>query len=172
MLRSTAAALLLGLAAAACSPTYNWREVRVEPTRLKAMLPCKPDTGVRKLPMAGREVEMVALGCEAGGATFAILTADLGDAARADEALAQWQRAALANLRGKPVRNQPFVPPGAVALPASQRIESQGQRSDGSAIRSDAAYFAQGGRLFQAVVFTTEPRPEVLQPFFEGLRLE
>lgn len=172
MFRPTAAALLLALGAAACSPTYNWREVRVEPTRLKAVLPCKPDAAARKLPMGGREVEVRALGCEAGAATYAVLTADIGETARADETLAQWNRATLANLRGNAVRTQPFVPPGALALPSSLRVTAEGRRADGSAIRGEAAYFAQGTRVFQAAVYGAELRPEMLQPFFEGLKLE
>jgi hypothetical protein len=68
---------------AACSPTFNWREVRVASTALKAMMPCKPDKGVRTVPMAGRQVELEAWGCDAGGATFAVLFADIGEAGRA-----------------------------------------------------------------------------------------
>jgi hypothetical protein len=172
MLRPPAAVLLLALGAAACSPTFDWREVRVEPTRLKAMLPCKPDAAARKLPMGSREVEVRALGCEAGTATYAILTADVGEPARADEALAQWNRATLANLRGTVSRTQPFIPARASALPSSLRVTAEGRRADGSAIRGEAAYFAQGTRVFQAVVYGAELRAEMLQPFFEGLRLE
>ena len=60
MPRFLLAAALLGLAA--CSPTFNWREVRVESAPLKAMLPCKPDRGSRAVPMAGRQVELQVLG--------------------------------------------------------------------------------------------------------------
>ena len=68
MLRIIAPALLTGCALAACSPTFNWREVRAEPTALKAMLPCKPDKGARNVPMAGREVSLQVIGCDTGDA--------------------------------------------------------------------------------------------------------
>src|SRR6478736_5364667 len=99
MPRIFAAALLTATAAlAACSPTFNWRDVRAEPTSLKAMLPCKPDKGAREVPMAGRKVSLEVLGCDTGGATFAVLFADIGEPARAGEVLAQWRVATLANM--------------------------------------------------------------------------
>lgn len=80
MLRPVFAAALFALAA--CSSTFNWREVRADSTALKAMLPCKPDRAARTVPMAGRQVELRVLGCEAGGATFAVLTGDIGEPLR------------------------------------------------------------------------------------------
>ena len=172
MVRQSAAVVLAAALAAGCSPTFNWREVRAEPAPLKVMLPCKPDKGARRVPMAGREVELGGVGCEAGGVTFAVLSADLGDASRAAEALEQWNRATLANLRASASRSQPFVPPGALALPTSLRVAAQGQRADGSAVHGEAAYFARGARVYQAVVYADQPKGEWLQPFFEGLRFE
>ena len=110
MSRFAFSALLLGLAA--CNPTFNWREIRAERMGLHAMFPCKPDTGSRTVPIAGREVELHVLGCDTGGATFAVLSGDV-DPLSAGEVLAQWQRATLANLHGAASREQPFVLAGA-----------------------------------------------------------
>ncbi len=172
MPRFRAAALVLGTTLAGCSPTLNWREVRAEPAPLKAMLPCKPDKGSRRVAMAGRELELHAIGCEAGGATYAVMQADLGDAARADDTLAQWNRATLAHLRAGPAQARPFTPPGATPLPSSQRVAASGQRPDGSPVQGEAAYFARGGRVFQAVIYAQPLTPEQAQPFFEGLKFE
>ena len=54
----TAAALLCAAALTACSPTFNWREVRAEGAGLKAVLPCKPDKSERTVPMAGHDVSL------------------------------------------------------------------------------------------------------------------
>ena len=89
-----AAAMTLPAGLAACSPTYNWRDVRVATTSLQAMLPCKPDQGQRPVSLAGQLVEMRVLGCDAGGVTFAIMFADIGEPLRAGAALAQWKAAA------------------------------------------------------------------------------
>ena len=172
MLRTLSAILVLGCAAIACSPTFNWREVAVEATGLKAMLPCKPDKGSRTVPMAGRDVELHALSCDAGGATFAVLHADLGDAGRSGEVLGQWKTATLANMRGAAVRETPFRPAGALDLPQSLQVVGRGQRADGSAVEGQAGYFARGSRVFQAVVYADRLKPEEVEPFFAGLRFE
>ena len=158
--------------AAGCSPTFNWRQVRAEGTPLQAMLPCKPDKAERTVPLGGREVRLQVLGCDTGGATFAVLFADVGDPARAGEALDHWRQASRATLRGTESGAQPFVPPGALAVPQSQRVSAQGKRADTSAVRSEAAYFARGSLVVQAVVYAPEPQPEWLEPFFQGLRFE
>ena len=62
MRRTPAAAALLAVAASACSPTFNWREVRAEPASLKVLLPCKPDKGSRRGPLGGRDVDLAVLG--------------------------------------------------------------------------------------------------------------
>lgn len=173
MPRSLAPAPLLAVllaALAACSPTLDWRELRAEPADLQVMLPCKPDKGARRVPLAGPEVELQVLGCEAGGATFAVLQADVGDPVRAAQALVQWNQATLANLKAGSPRATHFVPTGALDLPGSQRVAAEGRRPDGSTVQGEAAYFARGTRVFQAVVYADRVTPAMAQPFFEGLK--
>lgn len=172
MLRTFAAILVSGGALAACSPTFNWREVRPESTGLKAMLPCKPDKGARTVPMAGRDVSLEVLGCDVGGATFAVLSADIGDPVRTGEVLAQWKTATLANMRSASAQERPFLPPGALGLPQSLQVVASGQRANGSQVESHAAYFARGSRVFQAVIYADQLKPEVADTFFSGLKFE
>ena len=172
MSRIFLAALLALMATAACSPTFNWREVKAEPSPLKAMLPCKPDKATRKVPMAGREVDLQVLGCDAGGATFALLFADIGDATRSGEVLAQWKQATLSNMRTLAGKEEPFLPPGGIALRESVHIVASGQRPDGSKVESHAAYFARGGQVFQAVIYADRLQPQWAETFFSGLKFE
>ena len=169
MSRFAFSALLLGLAA--CNPTFNWREIRAERMGLHAMFPCKPDTGSRTVPIAGREVELHVLGCDTGGATFAVLSGDV-DPLSAGEVLAQWQRATLANLHGAASREQPFVLAGAFPWTQSQRVTASGMRANGGKVDSEAVYFARGSRVFQAVVYAGRMPAEAADTFFAGLRLE
>ncbi len=172
MLRSAAPLLLCLCFLPACSPTYNWREVRVESTSLKAMLPCKPEQTSRELPIAGRAVNFSATGCETGGFAFALLTADMGSASEAVDVLAHWKAATVAGMRGAISLETPFVPGGALPLRESVRIVANGRRGDGTSVESHAAYFAQGGRVFQAVIYGSRISPELDEAFFSGLRLE
>lgn len=173
MLRSFPAAVLVGIGlVAACSPTFNWREVRAAPTRLKTMMPCKPDKAARPVPMAGRQVELEVLGCDTGGTTFAVMFADLGEPGRAGEALGQWKAATLANLHSASAQERPFRPPGGLQLSQSLQVLASGQRPDGSKVQSQAAYFAQGSQVFQAVIYADQIKPEVAETFFSGLTFE
>lgn len=167
MLRFIAVSMLL----AACNPTFNWREVRAESVPLNAMLPCKPDKGARSVPMAGRQVDLKLLTCDAGGVTFAILAGDIGDPLRAGEVLAQWKAATLANMRANSAQSleQPFLPAGAMALPQSVRVAATGQRANGSKVESHAAYFARGSHVVQAVIYADRVTPEAADGFFAGL---
>jgi hypothetical protein len=156
----------------ACSPTFNWRDVAVEPGGLRAMLPCKPEKGSREVPMAGSNVPLEILGCDTGGATFAILHADMKNAARAGEVLWQWRLATVANMRGTAAQDTPFTPAGATPLPQSAQVDAKGTRADGSSVESRAAYFARGSLVFQAVIFSDHLVPEMTEPFFAGLHFE
>lgn len=172
MLRIIAVFLAGAAALAACSPTFNWREVRAEPTALRAMLPCKPDKGARAVPMAGRDVSLQVLGCDTGGATFAVLFADIGDPGRAAEVLGQWKIATLSNMRSAAARENSFRPDGALALPQSLQVVASGSSADGSKVESQAAYFAHGSYVFQAVIYADQLKPDVAEPFFSGLKFQ
>ena len=53
----------------------------IEPTRSHstALLPCKPDRGSRPVELAGQKLMMHMVGCEAGGAMFAVALVELAD---------------------------------------------------------------------------------------------
>lgn len=156
------------LVLAACSPELNWREVRAEPTALTVLLPCKPDRGARVVPLAGRDTPLNMLGCDAGGATFAVAFADTADAAQAAAVLTQWRAATLANMRAGEPAQQPFTVAGGVV---STRVTATGQRADGKPVQSQALYFSQGPRVYQAVIYADRLPSEVADTFFGGLRL-
>jgi hypothetical protein len=167
-----AAAALLALAA--CSPVFNWREVRIENTRLSLLLPCKPDKAKKMVPLGGQPSTLSMLGCDAGGATFAVAVADLGDAAKAAPVLAQWQSLTLANMKAVPGTSQvlPLKLPGAAAEPPALQVFAQGQRADGTAVSGQAAYFSQGSQVFQVVMYAAQITPEVAEMFFSSLKFE
>ncbi|HEY9208268.1 hypothetical protein [Acidovorax soli] len=165
-----AAALLL----AACSPALNWRSVPLAGAALTATLPCKPDHATRTVEMAGASVELAMAGCEADSATFAISHTALPDPARADAALVHWRAAVLARLEAATVLSeQPFAFAGTLPLPSSVRLVAQGRRADGSAVTVQGVWFARAVgpqvRLYHAVVYTAQPRPDVASALFAGL---
>lgn len=172
-LRVSAAALSTLMMLAACNPAFNWREVRPDNTRLSFLLPCKPDKAQKTVPFGGQPTPLAMLGCEAGGITFAVAVADLGStgqAANAATLLAQWQSATLTNMRAKAPQVSPLKLPGAAIAPPPVLVKAQGQRADGTAVSGQAAYFAQGAQLFQAVMYGDQLPPEVAETFFSSLK--
>ncbi|MES2511707.1 MAG: hypothetical protein V4625_17425 [Pseudomonadota bacterium] len=161
------------LALQACSPGLNWRDVRPDDTGLVLLLPCKPDKAQKTVPLGGAPTEMTMLGCDAGGATFAIASADIGDAGKAAEVLAQWQKLTLANM--KATAGAPVVPlkvVGAAAAPQAVLVKAQGQRADGQPVTGQGAYFARGSKVFQAVMYAAKPSAESSETFFSSLKFE
>ena len=167
-------ALLLLLVASGCSPKLNWRDVQPGNSGLKLLLPCKPDQGDKIVPLGGRPTKMTMVGCDAGGATFAVALADLGDAPNLPEVLAQWQALTLDNMKATPATTQsrPLRVPGASEQPAPVLVVAQGQRPDGSAVNGWAAYFSKGSQVVQVVMYASAIEPVAAEIYFSSLKFD
>ena len=164
-------ALTASAALAACNPTFNWRDVRPEGTRLSLLMPCKPDKAQKTVPMAGQPIQLMLLSCDAGGLTFAVAVMDVSDASKVATTLSQWQSATLANMKAAPA---PLSSPIKLAGLANSGVvvKVTGQRANGQAVSSQAAYFAQGSQVFQAVIYADKISPDAADTFFSGLKFD
>lgn len=174
--RAGPAAFLLLLAAAAlaaCSLTFNWREVPIGDGGLIALLPCKPDRASRALPLGTEAVNVEMAGCEAGGATFAVAHARAADAAQAEAWLGAWRAATRTQLAGVTAQESVGVVSRAALQPAPVRLDAGERNGPGPAAR--VLWFAQwragGVSIYQATVLGTPANAEAVTTFFEGLRL-
>lgn len=156
----------------ACSPAFNWREVRPDDTALSVLLPCKPDRAQQTVPMGSRPTALTLLGCDAGGAAFAVAVADLGQAGTVPAVLAQWQAVTLAGIQAANPTTTAMAVPGALAAPAPVLVRALGRRPDGSAVHSHALYFAHGTQVFQVVMLASTVTPEAADMFFSSVRLK
>ena len=164
------AALLFG----ACSPTFNWREVPIGGEgEVVALLPCKPDRARRDLPLGDRSVPVTMIGCEAGGATFAVALASADDAAQADGWLGAWKRQAHTQWAGGRIEERSAVVNHAAVAPAPWLLEAAGGRQHQQVRQLWFAHRQRNGAvsLYQATVLGTPSAAEATQTFFEGLRL-
>lgn len=177
---------LLGLGLAACSPTYNWREVRPESAPLRVMLPCRPDAAERLLPLLGPQADPVnvrMLSCVAGRHTFAFAFVRLPDSASTAQALRDWKRAAWASLQqgaasGAAGGPEP-APPGWVQMPRAvagatlvEYWRGPGLTHDGRGLQANIALAARGPWLVQAAAYGPGLDDEASATFFEGVRFE
>lgn len=176
--RAAAMAATAAFLASACSPVFNWREVPIGgEAELVALLPCKPDRAQRDIRLGDQSVAVTMIGCEAGGATFAVAQAGATDAAQAQSWLSAWHNQARAQWTGASIEEHVAVVPRAAAVPAPLQFQASSQpgtQSTGQQVRQ--LWFAHRQRngtvsLYQATVLGTPSAPDAAQTFFEGMRL-
>jgi hypothetical protein len=159
---------------AACSPTFNWREVPVAESGLIALLPCKPDRASRALPLGAESVQVDMAGCEAGGATFAIAHASATGPEQAEAWLNAWHAATRGQLGEAQISEAPASVQRATATPAPLRLDAQPKQQGAAPVQ--VLWFAQSQKdgtvaLYQATVLGKPSSAEAPKTFFEGLRL-
>jgi hypothetical protein len=164
----SAATLLLG----ACSPTLDWRELRAEGEPLRFMLPCKPSVQARQLPLAGRPVLLHLQACAAGGQTWGLASADIGDPALVGGALAELAQAAGRNIQGSVAAEQAASISGATPNPASRRLVLQGRHSAGGPVTMQLVLFTRGTHVYQASALGEQVPAEAADTFFGALRFQ
>lgn len=163
---AVAAALLL-----ACTPALDWRQVRPEGTALEALFPCKPARQTRRVALAGTWVEMSLWSCAAGGSTYAVGAADVGDPARVGAALAELKQALQAHVQGAAGLRKPAAVAGMTPNERADQLILQGRLPDGRPVRLEAAFFAHATWVYQASIVDDRPDPEAAEAFFSGLHL-
>ena len=84
----------------ACTPRYDWRDVRGTDAPYLVLLPAKPVTHTRSVNLGGIQASMTMTAAEAGDATFAVGTAELPDAAQAQVALLVMKDTLVKNIGG------------------------------------------------------------------------
>lgn len=162
-----AAASLLG-----CAPTYDWRSVPLPDTQLVTELPCRPSRFQRDVVVAGTPFRLFMLSCEAGGVTYGVATAEVGDPARVDAVLFALRDSAAAAIRSADVRARALNLGGATPFSGTSSVHLHGQRPDGATIDEAMRVFARGTRVFQASAVGLALPDAALRPFEDGLRFD
>jgi hypothetical protein len=133
--KSAFVAALFVVFTAACSPVFNWREVRFDQSGTVALLPCKPDRAERPVPLYDGSAPLVLsmAGCQAGGATFSVSVVTLpagASEASAKVSLDRWQQATQTSLGGAGGQRTEMQVKGAVMAFAVQTpVKSQTHRA-------------------------------------------
>ncbi|QHE83827.1 hypothetical protein [Hydrogenophaga sp. BPS33] len=171
-------ALLLGSVGmlGACSPTFNWRELRLQGTPLQALMPCKVEIASRPVSLdGGTPVELHMHSCDAGGLTFALSWAELGDATRVPAALAGWRRASLSAIRVDPARVDEPATQWSAGVPGATQVmglTALGTDPRGQPVQMRALHFVRESKMYQAAIYGPALKDaNVTSAFFEGLKL-
>ena len=166
------AVVLVAAILSACSPALDWREVRPLDSQAQLLMPCKPTDQVRRVMLAGQSVRLTLHACAAGGQTWGLAVADLGDPTRVAVAMAELGASAASNIGAATARSAPIQVLGATPSPASQRLLLKGVRPDGQPLQMHVAVFTHGTRVFQASALGEQVPDEAADTFFNGLRIK
>ena len=166
-LKSAAAVFFSVLGLSACQPSLNWRNVQMPETTLSFELPCKPDKTTKPVTMAGQSLELSVLGCEAGDAVWAVMSAKLSAYADRTELLKGWRQATLQNMRASQIEDATWMPGRIKALPGALRSKAHGTTAKGEPVRAHAVWFAHlegdSVRVVHAVVYQNQGHKKELK---------
>jgi hypothetical protein len=157
---------------AACSPTLDWREVALPDTPLRVELPCRPGRFQREVVVSGTPLKLFMLSCEAGGVTYGVASADVGDPARVQAVLFGLADAARMSLRQPLGDFVAYELPGATPFRGSASARLRGVRPDNSSVEESLHLFARGTRVYQAMAIGPSLTASALGPFESGLRFD
>jgi hypothetical protein len=158
---------------------------------VQLLMPCRPAEQIRRVVLGDAPLRMSMHACSAGGRTWALAWADVGDPARVGPSLQALHASARANLglapegagagppdgagasmpagtAGAPV---PLAVPGATPGPHSRRWRVDGRLPDGQAVQQEAVVFAYGTRIVQATVLGPVVPQGDAQTFLGSLRV-
>lgn len=185
--RRLGACLLLSAAGAltiACSPAYNWRDVRHEGAPLRALMPCKPERAERDVPLLGPGVppsHLQMMSCDAGGNTFVLAVVRLPDALAEDaasQALRQWRQASWSSLR-QAVPAEGGAPQGWAATPCqvagastAECWSGPGLNHQGEPLTAQIRWAVRHGWMLQAAIYGRAVPAAVPGTFFDALGFE
>ena len=158
----------------ACSPTYDWREVRGTDAPFVVLLPAKPATHSRPINLDGIPLVMTMTAAEVNDVTFAVGSAKLPDQAVPQAALNAMKTALLKNIGGTVRHEKSLVVAGnPVPLIEIEAVGSPGGKGNSQPRILFARFAEKDRRIYQAIVVGREksvPR-DAVDTFFTSLKL-
>jgi len=158
--------------ASACAPTFDWRESRLASSGAVVLFPCRPLTDAKSMTFEALRFDLTLHACRAGGMTFGLAHADLGDATKAAAALhvmrESWSATAGADVLDVREIRVPNARDDEVAI----RVHLRLRQPDGRPAEAFAAFLARGSRVYQATVYGAPAQEEAAETFLSGLRLQ
>lgn len=152
-----------GLLLTACTPKYDWREVRGSGAPFVVTLPAKPTSVSRPIDLDGLQVTMTMTAAEIDGVTFAVGSVVLPDTAQAQAALNAMKTALVKNIGGTILHEKSSATAQATGDSTTQttsiEIEASGTPSANSGGQPRllfARFVAKQQRVYQAIVVGKE----------------
>jgi hypothetical protein len=172
------ALLSTSLLLAACSPKFDWREIRSNDAPYAVAMPSKPNTVTRQIDLNGSQVAMTMTVSTVEGVTFAVGTAELPDATQAQVSLNSMKTALVKNIVGTIKEEKVLTMPhgtagGQLAVTEIQALGAAGANGDEQVRVLFARFVAKDKRVYQLVVTSAEKtvKRELADTFFTSFKL-
>jgi len=143
----TFAVLTAVLAVAACSPKFDWRDYRSSNAPYAVLFPGKPASHTRSVNLDGQTASMTMAATDIDGTLFAVGSAELADADKAQKAV-QAMKAAMVRNVAAPTATESIRDGGI-------DVEARGA-SAGKPVMLHGRFVARGKRVYQIVVIGPE----------------
>ncbi|HEV7856676.1 MAG TPA: hypothetical protein VGO72_06935 [Herminiimonas sp.] len=178
---SASCAIAAALAIMACSPKFDWRDVRNDSASYMVAMPDKPVTFSRDIDLQGVKVSMTMTAAEIDNVTFAVGTAELPDATQAQVSLNAMKIALVRNIGGT-IRQEKVLTmsqsartgSGTVAVTEIEAIGPASTATAGQPRVLYARFIARDRRVYQLVA--TGPNKslsrDIVDIFFSSFRLD
>lgn len=168
----TAACIAGALLLAACSPKFDWREVRGANAPFAVMLPAKPASHTRDIDLDGIKVAMTMTATEVDGVTFAVGSVELPDAPQAQKAALAMRTALTRNIGGT-ARHQKTTLLGNIPVFEIEAIGPPAAGTNRPRLLL-ARFLAHGNRAYQLVVVGDEDAVarDTADVFFSSFKLQ
>lgn len=157
----------------ACSPTYDWREIRGTDASYVVMLPAKPSTHTRMVNLNGVKVNMTMTAARVNDITFAVGNAQLPNPKAAQAALNAMKTAMVKNIGGKIRTEKPVAGTSGPTAPIEvEAIGTTGKDANAQAQILFGRFVAKDNRVYQAIVLGPEQAipPEAVETFFSSFK--
>ncbi len=181
-MRSVLFAFACALLAIACSPRFDWREIKSAEGGFALLMPEKPQTVTRDVAFDGRTISMTMVSTGVGPTLFAAgvarVPAEAVAPAQLDATLAKFRDALVRNIDGQTTRVEPIALPAAAAAGHAARggeaFAARGHvGTDRRAGELAARLYVVDDRVYEVVAMGAEGEltADALDMFFSSFRL-
>ncbi|MFZ6748764.1 hypothetical protein [Undibacterium sp. Ren11W] len=157
------AALVLTMTLMACSPKFDWREVRGVDAPFTILMPAKAASFSRLMELDGVNLNLQMTAADAGGVSFAVGYAKVTETSKIPGVLAAMQAGMLKNIQATSSKSR---------QPNGSEIEALGQLQNGQAVKLLGRFVARGNWVYQVVIIGPEKTlsAEVVDTFLTSFK--
>lgn len=162
-----ALSISLAISLAACSPKFDWREVRGTESAFSVWLPAKPASFSREMTLNGVALKMHMTAADVDGVSFAVGSAKVSDASKIPGVLDAMQQGMLNNIHGVPEKQS-----SPANNPSTKDIVAHGKLTNGQAVKFVGRFLVRGEWAYQIVIIGKDKSltPEIVDTFMTSFK--